>query len=137
MAFEDEYMDVLHNIELAIIQIYSEHPELVDSQVDTAINSLIRVYAAEQRGRNAPKLRLSELEKTVYDHVEALCGLHLGRETMTDESGKPLEDPPEIPVRTPEEIIACLKRIRKSIKLWTKELGRQGYLNYIKQFLPG
>lgn len=45
--------------------------------------------------------------------------------------------PVDIPIDplTVEEITACLKWIRKSIRLWTKEGGRQGYLNYISQFI--
>lgn len=33
------------------------------------------------------------------------------------------------------EIVACLKRLRKSVQFWTKSGGRQGYLNYIVEFL--
>ena len=35
---------------------------------------------------------------------------------------------------TLDEVIACLKRIRSSIKLWTKDYGRQGYLHYVEQW---
>ncbi len=34
-----------------------------------------------------------------------------------------------------EVIVACLKRIRKSIQKWNKRGGRQGYLTYVHQFL--
>jgi hypothetical protein len=39
-------------------------------------------------------------------------------------------------IKTVDEIILCLKRLRKSVKLWTTDYGRQGYLNYIAQFSP-
>ena len=32
-------------------------------------------------------------------------------------------------------IVACLKRIRKSIQRWNKEGGRQGYLIFIQRFV--
>lgn len=35
-----------------------------------------------------------------------------------------------------EEMIACLKRVRKSVETWNKQGGRQGYLNYIENFIP-
>ena len=35
-----------------------------------------------------------------------------------------------------EEIVAVLKRIRKSVRYWHKKAGRRGYLEYIDQFIP-
>jgi hypothetical protein len=32
-------------------------------------------------------------------------------------------------------IIACLKRIRKSVEKWNKQGGRQGYLTFVEQFV--
>jgi hypothetical protein len=37
--------------------------------------------------------------------------------------------------KTVDEIITCLKRIQKSIRRWNKEGGRQGYLNFISEFV--
>jgi len=42
----------------------------------------------------------------------------------------------DVPDITVDEIIACIKRIRSSISLWTKQSGRQGYLTFIDPFLP-
>jgi hypothetical protein len=36
-----------------------------------------------------------------------------------------------------EILIACLKRIRKSVRFWNKQGGRRGYLTYIEKFLAG
>jgi hypothetical protein len=36
---------------------------------------------------------------------------------------------------TAAELVLCLKRIRKSIDFWTKEGGRQGYLNYVSEYV--
>ena len=57
----------------------------------------------------------------------------LGRETMFDEHDQPIELSVE-PI-TASEIVACLKRLRKSVQFWTKAGGRQGYLNYISEFV--
>ncbi len=32
-------------------------------------------------------------------------------------------------------LIACLKRIRKSVRYWSKQGGRRGYLAYVRNFL--
>jgi hypothetical protein len=37
--------------------------------------------------------------------------------------------------KTIDEIIACLKRIRKSINRWNKVGGRQGYLIFVSDFI--
>ena len=34
-----------------------------------------------------------------------------------------------------DEIVACLKRVRKSINRWTRTGGRQGYLTFVSQFV--
>lgn len=42
----------------------------------------------------------------------------------------------DMQILTEEKIVACLKRIKSSVKLWTKKGGRQGYLNFIEQHIP-
>jgi hypothetical protein len=69
----------------------------------------------------------------VYQAVKAICDWRMGRENMLDETGQPF--PTDETLRV-DEILACLKRIRKSIAMWNKEGGSQGYLNYIRQFIP-
>jgi hypothetical protein len=55
IPFEEQYQDVLQNIESAIVGSYRERPEDVsDWSVETALNALIRSYGAEQTGRSAP-----------------------------------------------------------------------------------
>lgn len=34
-----------------------------------------------------------------------------------------------------EEIIKCLKRIQTSVRRWNKQGGRQGYLNFVSEFI--
>jgi hypothetical protein len=34
-----------------------------------------------------------------------------------------------------DEIVACLKRIIKSLQHWNKYGGRQGYLQFIEQYI--
>ncbi len=131
--FEEEYLDVLQNIEFGIVRIYREQPGLVDWDVLDAIQALIRSYTAEARGRPRPKIRLSDLSQLVFDSVEAICEWRLGREQPLAESGQP----PDVKIepKTIDEIVACLKRVQKSIRRWNKEGGRQGYLNFVSGFV--
>jgi len=131
--FEEEYEDVLQNIEFGIVRVYHAQPTLLDVDVDHALEGLVRAYQAEQRGRAAPALRLSLPAQAVYDSVRPMCEWRLGREPLYTEAGKKLDVGPE-PL-TLDEIVACLKRVRKSVAFWTKERGRQGYLSFVSQFI--
>ncbi len=134
LPFEERYEDVLQNIEFGVVQVYGEHPEMTDWQALRAIEALIRAYQAETRGRQTAPPSLDTLAQEVYDSVEAMFEWRLGRETLfQDEEGEPVELTVE-PI-TLDEIIACLKRVRKSINRWNRRGGRQGYLTFVSQFI--
>jgi hypothetical protein len=129
VGIEEEYQDVLQNIEMAIVGVYHDHPELADFQVDQALEALGRSYQREKTGEE-PVLPKSSLAQEVYRAARAMCDWRLGRENLVDEEGQPMSVEP----LTVDEIQACLKRLRKSIATWSKHGGAQGYLNYIRQF---
>jgi hypothetical protein len=133
VPFEQQYEDVLQNIEFAIVGVYRENRELSDWGVETALDGLLRTYQAEVRGRSAPKLRLSELEQQVFDRVRAMCEWRMGREQLTTEDGQPFAK--EMTPITLDEAIACLKRVRKSVDHWHKSGGRRGYLDFVSRFI--
>lgn len=123
---DDRYLPVMQNIETVVTVIYrDEDIDLTDSQVDRAYEMLQRGYQAELREKNPPLLKLNGPAMTVYEAVRDICEIHLGRG----------DAPEEIAILTVEEIVDVLKRLRKSIKLWTKEYGRVGYLDYIGGFI--
>lgn len=130
--FEERYMDVLQNLESAIVRTYHEHPALTDRQVRDVIDALIRGYEVEARGRSLPAPRFSAMTQELYAHVQTMCDWRLGKEELVDDSGQPVEAG-ITPVTIPE-IIACLKRIRLSIKMH-KSAGPRGYLNFVSQFV--
>lgn len=128
--FEEEYRDVLQNIESSILSVYQDHPEMTDSQVDSALEALERSYHREAIGGPAV-LPKGELSRQVYQAAKLACDWRLGRETaVVDEEEQPIDIKP----LNVGEIEACLKRIRKSLQLWNKDYGTRGYLNYIKTF---
>jgi hypothetical protein len=133
-SFEERYEDVLQNIEFGIVQVYHDNPELTDWDALTAIEALIRSYHAEAKGCRTTLPSLSPLAEEIYNSVRPMCQWRLGRETLfLDEGGESADISPE-PV-TLDEIIACLKRIRKSINRWNRTGGRQGYLVFAEQFV--
>lgn len=134
--FEEKYMDVLQNMEFALVQVYRQHESITDWEALNAINGLIRTYNAEQRKRQAPALKLDPLAQEAYDRVMTMCEWRLGRAEMRDEQDGPLNLGDIMTPITLSETIACLKRIRKSIQMWQKEGGRRGYFEFIDGFLP-
>ena len=132
-SFEDQYLDVLHNIESGITMVYRKEPDLVDFDVENALNALVRHYSAEMQGRSASPARLNPLAQAVYDSVWNMCEWRLGRgEIGHTKEGASLPQPPSIQI---DKIIACLKRIRKSVQRWNKEGGRRGYLTFVEEYV--
>jgi hypothetical protein len=130
MRVEEEYEDVLQNIETAIVVLFKDHPELSDFHVDSALEALRRTYQREAISKE-PVLPRPGLPREVYNSVKAVCDWRLGRENLVDEEGQPMSVEP----LTVDEIQQCLKRLRKSIDTWTKNSGSQGYLKYISNFI--
>ena len=129
--FEDRYTDVLQNIEFAIVSVVREHADVADSNIDRAIDGLIRTYTAEASARSAPTLPLGEYDRKIFDRVRQMCEWRLGRgDGLETEKGTVRPEP-----KTMEEIIACLKRIRKSVRFWNNKNGRKGYVNFIVQYV--
>ena len=129
---EDEHLDILQNLESAIYSIYLDIPALTDFDIDSALEALVKTYQGEATGKT-PALPRNPLSIKVYDAVQAACEFRLGRSPIPKnlkKIGRGKLEP--VPV---EVILSCLKRIRKSIQLWTKQGGRQGYLYYISQFM--
>src|SRR5262245_44389628 len=132
--FEEQYEDVLQNIEFAIVSTYRERPEEIsDWSVEAALDALLRAYGAEQTARSIPAARLSEAEQQIYDRVRSMCEWRLGRAQLSVGAGQPAL--PKMQPKTPAEILACLKRVRTSVKRWHKSGGRRGYLDFVSQYI--
>ncbi|HXF86005.1 MAG TPA: hypothetical protein VNK49_11515 [Anaerolineales bacterium] len=126
-SFEEQYLDVLQNIEMAIVSVYREHHDLLDYEVDKVLNLIWTEYRNEKAGKATPMPKLSENAQRVYDRVKEICEWRIGRKDILEDKFTDMKPRPI----SLDEIMACLKRILKSVKLWNKEGGRQGYLYFI------
>ena len=134
VSFEEQYEDVLQNIEFAIVSTYRERPEEIsDWSVEATIDALIRAYGAEHTGRTLRPARLSDAEQAIYDRVKSMCEWRLGREQVQAEDVPAILQ--EIEPKTLDEIVACLKRVRTSVKRWHKSGGRRGYLDFVGRYV--
>jgi len=133
MTVEEEYLDVLQNIEFAIVSTYHDHPEMVDAHVIRALEAVLGSYRAEMAGRTAEEFSATLVEADLYRAIRNMCEWRLGRIREEDvEAGPPGPAPEPIKV---EEIILCLKRILKSVNRWNKSGGQRGYLTFIVQYV--
>ena len=131
MAYKDKYLDVFQNIEFPIQMVYKQYPELTDYETLLAIESLIEFYTAMERKREPRKFNLSEKAIEVYNGVKEICDFRLGKKKSKNIEFENTPEPISI-----EEILYCLKTIKNSINKWTKRSGRQGYLNFVKGYMP-
>lgn len=94
--FEEEYLDVLQNIEAAIVDAYRSDGELTDYDVDKALNVLHAEYRAEAQGKTPASVIMNERAQQVYDRVKTMCDWRLGRTTLekADGSGGIAPSPP-------------------------------------------
>jgi hypothetical protein len=129
LKFAEEYADILHNLELAIVVFHDDYPELLDYDVEGALDVLIAGYTADLRGRRYSTPPLSDLRKGLKNDLLLVCEWRRGRASLLAEAD------PAPRIVSAEVIIACLSRIRKSVRKWTKEGGRQGYLRFIRQYV--
>lgn len=120
-----DYQDVLQNIEAVVAELWRKHPEMTNYTVMRAYEAAIARYHAEARGQTPKPVNLTGLNAMVFSDVSEICEWRLGRT-------RDLEDIKPIPV---EDLVACLRKLHKSVDFWTKEGGRQGYLTFIEKFV--
>lgn len=104
----------LRAIEQAIFQAADADPTLADAQVEAALSSLIR------QGRKGGALAPAPAPQT-----QAL----VARLAAVGEA--------QASALTADEWLACLKRIRRSVEKMTRDRGRQGYVEFLREFWGG
>ncbi len=133
MAVEEEYLDVLQNIEFAIVSTYRDHPEMADGHVIWALEAVLGSYRAEMAGQAPEEFSAAPVEADLYRAIRNMCEWRLGRIHPDDADAAELGPAPE-PIKL-DEIVLCLKRILKSVHRWNKSGGQRGYLTFIVQYV--
>lgn len=112
--------------------MYEHEADLLDLDVIDALDALVRRYVAEEGNRTPPKRFLAPRAARVFEAAEQVCEWRLGRKASSEDN-----EAPPVPLEqlnSVADILACLKRIRKSVHTWNEQAGRQGYLDYISIF---
>lgn len=130
MKFAEENLDVLQNLEFAIVEVWRANPEMTDYTAQRAYEAARQYYRAELRGNPPQPPTLTGLDATAFAALKQMCEFRLGRN-----AGPPSEeDVPVTPIPV-EKLIACLQELARSVERHTRSGGRQGYLQFIDGFL--
>jgi len=132
MKFAEENLDVLQNLEFAIVEVWRANPEMTDYAALRAYEAARQFYRAEQRGSPTGPPALTGLDAAAFEALKQMCEFRLGRAP-----GPPPVAGKDVPVTTIplEKLVACLQELAKSVERHTRSGGRQGYLTFIDQFL--
>jgi hypothetical protein len=130
MKWGEDNLDILQNLEFAVVEVWRRHPEMTDHVAARAYEAAFAHYRAESRGHQPKPCALTGLDRETLDALVAMCEFRLGRGPI---AGGPAEPIPPIPVTT---LMDCLRELHKSVERHTKRGGRQGYLSFIDGFLP-
>ena len=129
-----EHEDILQNIEAAVMLVYRKHPrQLIDADVRDALNVLIKTYSHEGSDFPLRLPKLSDLQQEIVESVQAMCEWRLGRKALAAADGK--SELPLPPADSVDVIVACLRRLVKSVDKWEKQGGRQGYLTFVSHYV--
>lgn len=133
MAFvEEDYLPVLQNLEFAFVTCYKRNDKMNDHAALFVVEQLIKSYNAETQGRTYSPSGLQPHEQEAFDSVKAMCEVNLGRQGLDYQGGTVSIPDGQLAV---EELLACLKRIKKSIEHWQKRGGRRQYYEFISGFI--
>jgi hypothetical protein len=71
------------------------------------------------------------VERELFASALGICRWRPGRHRLrTEDSELPVAAPRTIDVET---LLRCLKRLRNSVRTWSKQNGPRGYLDFIVQ----
>jgi hypothetical protein len=112
--FIEANYDLLLSIETLIVYAYKQNPKMHDHDVIKVMDQVIKYFRA--KATNFPfeeHIFLSDLENELYTSIK----LNLEKKISF------------------QEAYELLKFLKKSVELWNKKGGSQGYLTYVTRFL--
>src|SRR5690242_8591494 len=102
--FEDQYLDVLQNIEWGLLATVKTQPELCDHDMLCVIEHTIAYYKSADKNDFLMGRKLTHSLQEIFQRVSSMCDWRLGARSMTADN-EPLTCEP-ISV---DELLQCLK----------------------------
>lgn len=132
---EPANIDILFNIEHAILGYYRKEPNLRDQEVILVLENLINNLRARITKRPYTNPTLDDPCASLYSTILAILEMvHLDQ----DEQPKVKRFSRALREASAEEkVLAALRKVEKSAKRWTARNGQRGYLDFISNTLSG
>jgi len=124
MKTHEKYETTLMEIETAINKVYRANRDLTDSVVIRSLETAESRYRALVRGHTLKEVTLTDLDRTVFEAMEAACGKWMRADPSRP--GSPLDA---------SAMLDCVRQLLRSAQMWNKQHGRQGYLDYAERWL--
>jgi hypothetical protein len=125
MSIVEKHEATLKSIESGIVTVWRKHPEMANYAVGRAYEAAIAYYLSLAREQVPKPANLTGLDAELFDVVKEAC------EDCRLRGPIPTEPPISL-----EDLVACLRKLHKSVDFWTKQGGRQGYMKFIEGFVP-
>ena len=117
---EDRHLDILQNIEFIIHKIHTEHGNITDRDVETALEYFIEMGKAQL---DLPAKFLTELPPNTQMIVDAVDDLLSFRDSLTGKQGDFMTK------------LKCIYRVWDSVKTHYSRQNEHSYLEFVGQFL--
>lgn len=115
--FAEKFMSVLMPLEQNVLSYYKKMPTAMDHEILSMYQYFSKVIKAKMTNYTMPSPNVNGPLETLY-HAEA---------NFIESACKKV---------SLEDLKECLKMLEKSVELWNREMGVQGYLNFIEKNMP-
>jgi len=130
MKWREENLDLLKNLEFAIVEVWRANPDMTDHTARRAFESGRLYFRAVNRSLPPRPPELTGVDAAAFEAIKRMSDYLVGRGPAPEPKAKTVPSP--IPLET---LIACLQELGKSVERHTKMGGRQGYLNFVEKYL--
>jgi hypothetical protein len=108
-------LELLQSIESAVVRAWRENPAVTSHNVRRAYAAAIEHYGAIARQRQPKPAKLTGTEAALFEKVKRACDSNLEQRRPPKQA--------ESAALPAEDLVACLRQLRKSADLWPEEAG--------------
>ena len=132
MQWKDEELPALQEMESALVALWRKHPDMTDYTAGRAYEGAFQIYRALSRGHQPKPSTASGAD------AEALAALRSVCERLAATGSAPVKNHPRgntgpVPLA---RLVDYLRELQRSVERHTALGGRQGYLNFVRGFIP-
>lgn len=132
MQWKDEELPALRELESAIVELWRKHPDMTDYVAGRAYEGTFQIYRALRRGHQPKPVTAQGADAAALEAIRSVC------ERLLATGPAPMKNNPRgntapVPLA---KLVEYLRELQRSVERHTALGGRQGYLNFVRGFLP-